>query len=526
MLTLDLFAGCSVRSKAIANGLPWLNQHRDMVASWADDLGLDRAAVEAAIASDLAGERFVVSPPGLHAGISSEITVIIPCHNYGRFLQECLDSIAASTLQPTRVIVIDDASDVLLDPNQFTAGSVAVHWERVEFRSQALTCQHGFRDVSTKYVLWLDADDMLHPDYLATAVAMMESDREAAIAFPLLEAFGDRTGCCHGVDRAPDVVRWQDLESRNWCAASSLYRSDIVRQSLALQTPRVDGCGCNDWITARTVLRAGPWHAIKCRVPLYYRQHAGQCHTRPNFSKYELQSNREHEIVTIIVAFSGRWAQWHQLRSWIESQTWPSDQTRLMILNSTHAPLTVDMLGLSEWFGLGIQIERIDAGFPSLADKERRGRPDIQRNVDSAVAGLYNRAIQMAQFEWLFFVEDDVIPQRPDAIAKLFSSVGPQTAAVSGVYKHRYDPQAVAFGAPQGKLPMREMQGSEIEHVTGTGFGCLLARRSVLSRFGLSGDDPRCWWFDVNIGVRVARAGWQWILDRSVYCDHLTTNER
>lgn len=54
---------------------------------------------------------------------------------------------------------------------------------------------------------------------------------------------------------------------------------------------------------------------------------------------------------------------------------------------------------------------------------------------------------------------------------------------------------------------MRQMDGSEIEHVTGTGFGCLLVRRSVLSRFGLSGDDKACWSFDVNIGVRVSRTG-------------------
>lgn len=504
MLTLELFAGCAVRAKAISKGVAWLNQHRSMVESWADDLGLDRAAVVEAINADLAPAGLPAVTPA--AGIG-DVTIVVPCHNYGRFLQDCLQSIADSKLRPWLVIVVDDASDVPVDPEQFDCGSLHVRWERVEFRSQALTCKHGFRDVDTKYVLWLDADDKLHPDYLATAVAMLEADREAAIVFPLLEAFGDRTGFCHGVERAPDVVRWQDLESRNWCAASSVFRSDIIRQSLALQTERVPGCGCNDWITARTVLRSGPWHALKCNVPLLYRQHVGQCHTNADFPKYHLQANLAKEIVTIVVPFSGRWAQWQQLRDWILSQDWPRSQTRLMILNSTHANISAEMLGLSDWDGLGLQIERIDAGFPSLADLDRRGRADIQKHVDSAVAGLYNRAIQMAYGEWLMICEDDVIPQRPDAIAKLMQSVGPHVAAVSGVYRHRYDAQAVAFGAPKGELPMREMDGPEIERVTGSGFGCLLVRRSVLSRFGLSGDDKSCWFFDVSIGVRVVRAG-------------------
>jgi glycosyltransferase involved in cell wall biosynthesis len=507
-----------------------------MVESWAADLRLDMQAVQAAINADLAGEPQGVSPrcdstvqthggltPNRSPGISAEITVIITCHNYAHFLQDCLDSIAASTLQPTHVIVIDDSSDTPLASLAFEITNLKsqIDFQRVEYRSQHLSCQHGFDQCVTKYVLWLDADDKLHPDYLQTAVSMLDSDREAAFVFPLLQAFGDREGMIFDIDRAPDVVRWSDLESRNWCGVSTMFRADILRQSLALRTDRVPGCGCNDWITARTVLRSGPWHGLKCPVPLLYRQHAAGAHLQPDFPKYELQANIAHEVVTICVAFSGRWEPWWKLREWIINQDWPYNQVRLLILNSTHADLTAKALGLDDMPFASLQIERIDVGFPSLAEQERRNRQDICRQVDSAVAGLYNRAFQCAFGEWMLFVEDDVIPQRPDAIAQLFKSVGPNVAAVSGVYRHRYDNNAVAFGAPNGKLPMRDMEGEQIEHVTGTGFGCLLARRSVFTRFGLSGDDPRAWFYDVNAGVRVARMGYRWILDRSVYCEHL-----
>ena len=526
--TLALFAASAVRSKAIAKGVAWLRTHRVMVESWADDLGLDPAIVQAAIDADLQGERQGVSPPSdfiaLSAnGISTEITVVIPCHNYGHYLQECLDSIAASTLQPVRVIVIDDASDPPLQPSAFEISNFKfqIQFLRVDFRDQSRVCRHGFDLVETTYCLFLDADDKIHAEYFRTAVAMLAADREAACVFPYLQAFGDVEGVYHQTDRAPDVVRWEDLESRNWICAGSVYRSDILRQSLALQTNRVRGCGCNDWITARTVMRSGPWHALKIPLPLYYRIHAGQLHTQQDFPKYELQANIAHEVVTICVAFSGRWDPWWRLRDWIFNQTWPNNQTRILILNSTHTDLTAKDLGLHDMPFAALQIERIDVGFPKLADQERRGRQDICRQVDSAVAGLYNRAFAMGFGEWMLFVEDDVIPQRPDAIAQLFKSIGPQVAAVSGVYRHRYENNAVAFGAPNGKLPMRDMDGPQIEHVTGTGFGCLLARRSVFTRFGLSGDDPRCWFYDVNAGVRVHRMGYQWILDRSVYCEHL-----
>lgn len=525
MHTLNLFAHCPVRSKAISKGVAWLRQHRPMVESWARDLKLELSDVQAAIDADLIGEptASAVGVDSLERNISTEITVVIPCHNYASYLQECLDSLAASTLQPVRVIVVDDASEPPLDPSAFEISDLKfqIDWHRVDHRDQSKTCRDGFAEVTTTYCLFLDADDKVHPDYFATAISMLGADREAACVFPILYAFGDTSGIYHGTDRAPDVVTSRDLESRNWICAGSVYRSDILRQSLALVTDRVPGCGCNDWIIARTVMRSGPWHALKTSVPLYYRIHDGQLHTQQDFPKYELQANIAHEVVTICVAFSGRWEAWWPLREWILTQHWPREQTRLLILNSTHQPLTAMSLELDDWTGASLQIERIDVGFPQLADQERRNRQDICRQVDSAVAGLYNRAFQCAFGEWMLFVEDDVIPQRPDAIAQLFRSIGPGVAAVSGVYRHRYENNAVAFGAPNGKLPMRQMEGEQIEHVTGTGFGCLLARRSVFTRFGLSGDDPRCWFYDVNAGVRVARMGFQWILDRSVYCEHL-----
>jgi glycosyltransferase involved in cell wall biosynthesis len=99
--------------------------------------------------------------PNRSPDISAEITVIITRHNYAHFLQDCLDSIAQSTLQPTHVIVIDDASDTPLQPSAFEISNLKsqIDWQRVEYRSQHLSRQHGFDQCVTKFVLWMDADD-------------------------------------------------------------------------------------------------------------------------------------------------------------------------------------------------------------------------------------------------------------------------------------------------------------------------------------------------------------------------------
>lgn len=452
--------------------------------------------------------------------IDSRITVaiIIPCHNYGEYLDDCLKAIEASSVQPMQVVVVDDSSTVPVPP--LVGYSLNIKQIRINARSQHRACQAGFEHVSAQYVAFVDADDKIDPKYLSAAIRRMDTDRNIAASFPYLLSFGDVNGVIqHGTERAPDVVRLADIEKRNWCTAGTVYRSEVIRQTLALEAERVKGCGTNDWIMIRTIMRAGPWYAVAANCPLHYRIHEGQMSSLRPFHQYSLQANMQKEIITIVIAFSGRWDIWPKLSAWLENQSWPVDQLRLMILNSTHTNVTTSDLGLHRWPG-SIQIERIDVGAPGLADIDRRNNPGVGRRVEAAVAGLYNRAVQMAFGEWLFFLEDDVIPHEKDTIAQLLLQTLPDVAAVSGVYKHRYEDSAVAIESLD-PLKLSNMAGNLISEVYGSGFGCLLIRKSVLSTLGLAGDSVSDPFYDVDIGRRVTNAGWRWLLNRSVVCDHL-----
>lgn len=444
---------------------------------------------------------------------------MIPCHNYARFLSDCLQSVNASTVRPLRVIVIDDAST---DDPEPIAKRFGAEFHRVDFRDVHQVRGFGLQLIRAKYVCFLDADNMVRPDYFAHCIERLENDRNAAFVFPILQAFGDSEGIAHGTDTAPPVVHWQDIERRNYCDANSIHRVEVLRQSLAFRLTIPTNCAPADWRLARQILRSGPWHALRSYVPLLYRRHGGQMSAAPPVGHF-VDADLQNEPVTICVAFSGRWSVWQLLRAWILRQTWPAENTRLLILNSTHEPLTAERLGLASWAGASLQIERIDAGRPRLADLDRRDCETIREDVEAAVSALYNRALQLASGEWVLFVEDDVIPKHADTIARLFRHVGPNVAAVSGLYRHRYDDAAVAFDLPTGgRIPLLPMSGPTVEHVGGTGFGCLLARRSVFGSVALSGDQHGAPHYDVEAAVRIAGRGLSWILDRSVFCDHRT----
>ena len=513
-------------------GRDWIRANKALIRRMASEAGTERN-MENAIRMDLGRIPFVVpeitatlqeavenpvevtSPP-----ILADLTVIIPCHNYARYLGECLQSIKESTAVPSRVIVIDDSSN---DDPVPVAEQFGVEFHKVEFGSLWKVCKFGFSKVRTKYVAFMDADDTFDQGFIAEAIGMIEADRNTAFAFPRLLTFGDpiapRYGA--GTEHAPTRITARDVEFRNWCPMSTVFRSEVLRQSVAFEGDLADGCTLVDWRLVRNVLRAGPWHGVRTDRSLNYRIHPENDHKRPQ--SYATQADLSREVVTIVVALSGRWDAWGPLRNWIELQSWPREQTRLLILNSTHGPLTAADLGLDKWHGAGLQIERINVGRPGLADEQRVDAAETCQQVEAAVAGLYNRAFQIINSEFVLFVEDDVIPESPAAIASLMSHVAPDVAAITGIYRHRYFPEyAVAFSLPYLGLPsLKFMDGPDHEQIGGSGFGCLLTRRSIFKQMGMAGDNRIRPHYDCEIAARVADAGYRWIMDRTVKCDHL-----
>lgn len=102
------------------------------------------------------------------------VAIVVPNYNHGRYLAESLGSIAAQTLQPDEVLIIDDASTD--DSLQVIAGFTGPRpsW-RVLARQQRMGVIRGQNEalglISSDWVGFLGADDMLHPTYLKKAIA-------------------------------------------------------------------------------------------------------------------------------------------------------------------------------------------------------------------------------------------------------------------------------------------------------------------------------------------------------------------
>jgi len=502
----------------------------DCVASSVDAANLRRmvATTEAASIAvcETCPHRKEVSAVQRQIPISTETTaVVIPCHDYARFLDECLQSVLGQTVGITQIIVVDDSSDD--DPKSVCDKYPQVQYTRCDVRDVHKARSHALQFVQSNYVAFLDADDKLPARYFAEALEIFRQDRRVAITYPKLEYFGDATGPAHGTDRSLPELRGDDIEQRNWIGSGSVIRTELLHQSLGFRR-EIDPTKnwSQDWQIAKAVLRSGNWVARKMQTPLMYRKHGLNMSGRPNDS-YWNDADFANETVTIVIAFSGRWDAWPKLLAWLRSQTWPVEQVNLLIMNSTHAPLTVAMLGLEDWQG-GICIDRLNVGYPRLADKDRRNQLRIGKAVEAAVAGLYNRVTTLLGTEYAIFVEDDVVPHDLNLVEKMFRRMGAWVAGVSGVYRQRYQTdKCCAFDVPyEGDQSFKSLFGTGIERVGGTGFGCLMTRRSMLRRFPLAGDGPGRF-FDTAFALEVKQADggyWQWLLDRDIQADHLLSD--
>ena len=120
-----------------------------------------------------------------------DVTVVIPCFNYGRFLPGGNRQRVRAGGGAARTIVVDDGSnDRTLEVLDDLPEAVALR-----LRNGGLAAaQRRVRASDTALVLALDADDMLPPRALQALKEGLALDPAAGFAYGITRVFGDWSG--------------------------------------------------------------------------------------------------------------------------------------------------------------------------------------------------------------------------------------------------------------------------------------------------------------------------------------------
>jgi glycosyltransferase involved in cell wall biosynthesis len=122
----------------------------------------------------------------LHSQAAQQrVSVIIPNHNYGRYIAETLNSVLQQTHQALDIIVVDDGStddSVAVISNTLPPSSASRRtvFHRQSPNSGKLSALNAvMHEITSPYMLTLDADDQLTPDYIERTLQTMLTARQA-----------------------------------------------------------------------------------------------------------------------------------------------------------------------------------------------------------------------------------------------------------------------------------------------------------------------------------------------------------
>lgn len=107
------------------------------------------------------------------------ISIVIANYNYGRFLNEAIDSVLAQDEKSFEIIIIDGgSSDCSVDVIKRYEKHIA-YWVSEKDEGQSDAFNKGFSHANGKFGCWLNADDLMMPGALSAVRRYAESHKSA-----------------------------------------------------------------------------------------------------------------------------------------------------------------------------------------------------------------------------------------------------------------------------------------------------------------------------------------------------------
>lgn len=109
----------------------------------------------------------------------SEITLLVPCHNAGRYLPRLVESVRAQTVPFARILCYDDAST---DDTLGVAAGLGLEIIRGQTNRGPAFARNRLADAArTEWVHYHDADDLLLPAYVERMSSILLPDVDVAV---------------------------------------------------------------------------------------------------------------------------------------------------------------------------------------------------------------------------------------------------------------------------------------------------------------------------------------------------------
>ena len=162
-------------------------------------LGANARAVAQTYTWDAAAKQVAqVLEKAVRAQGNRKVAVVIPCYNKAATLLRAVASVVHQTHKPDCIIIVNNNSQDAFDQAyEQCVGLAALHEVPLRMvncerqgvaHARNLGCAVALHEVGAKYVVCLDADDEIMPDFLGVCLTAMLEDSSIGVAYTRLEA--------------------------------------------------------------------------------------------------------------------------------------------------------------------------------------------------------------------------------------------------------------------------------------------------------------------------------------------------
>jgi hypothetical protein len=208
------------------------------------------------------------------------VSIIIPCFQQGHYLGEAIASALAQSHQPLEVIVVNDGST---DATEEVARGYAERIRYIRRANGGLSAARntGLRAAEGDYLLFLDADDALHPDSVSVLVQGMNG-RTDRLSLMGCRFFTDTLPTAD----VPGAIAWDAVDllpallqvNLGPCHAWLSPRCFVEEAGGFCEGLRA----CEDWDLWLRLAELGLHGARTTFAGAYYRQYPGSMSTDPS----------------------------------------------------------------------------------------------------------------------------------------------------------------------------------------------------------------------------------------------------
>lgn len=171
------------------------------------------------------------------------LSVVIPCYNQGEYLLEAIASVEECLDPGIEMAIVNDGSTEPLTLEVLyylqTQGYWILHQPN---QGLAIARNRGIEAARGQYILPLDADNKIRPEYITKGSEILQNCPEIGIVYGDAQYFGER----QGIWQVPDFDR-QRLLQGNYIDACAVFRKQVWRDCGGYDGNIPDKLGFEDW---------------------------------------------------------------------------------------------------------------------------------------------------------------------------------------------------------------------------------------------------------------------------------------